>query len=96
LLLQVRSAWAEWTAQQQQLDPVRKIARASDEVVASYLRQYQVGRKTWLDVLNAQRESTQARYSLADLDWGIRAVHMRLLLLSGGVDARSVDTVGLQ
>jgi adhesin transport system outer membrane protein len=94
LLLQVRSAWAELLAQRQQLDPVRRIARASDEVVASYLRQYQVGRKTWLDVLNAQRESTQARYALADLDWGIQAVHMRLLLLSGGVDARSVDSLG--
>jgi adhesin transport system outer membrane protein len=94
LLLQVRSAWAELLAQRQQLDPVRRIARASDEVVASYLRQYQVGRKTWLDVLNAQRESTQARYALVDLDWGIQAVHMRLLLLSGGVDARSVDSLG--
>jgi len=94
LLLQVRSAWAELLAQRQQLDPVRRIARASDEVVASYLRQYQVGRKTWLDVLNAQRESTQARYALADLDWGIQAVHMRLLLLSGGVDARSIDSLG--
>jgi adhesin transport system outer membrane protein len=94
LLLQVRSAWAELLAQRQQLDPVSRIARASDEVVASYLRQYQVGRKTWLDVLNAQRESTQARYALADLDWGIQAVHMRLLLLSGGVDTRSVDSLG--
>jgi adhesin transport system outer membrane protein len=95
LLLQVRSAWAELLAQRQQLEPVRRIARASDEVVASYLRQYQVGRKTWLDVLNAQRESTQARYALADLDWGIQAVHLRLLLLSGAVDARSVDSLGL-
>jgi adhesin transport system outer membrane protein len=94
LVQQVRSAWAEWLAQRQQIDPVRKIARASDEVVASYLRQYQVGRKTWLDVLNAQRESTQARYSLADLEWGIQAVRMRLVLLSGIVDARSIDTLG--
>jgi adhesin transport system outer membrane protein len=63
-------------------------------VVASYLRQYQVGRKTWLDVLNAQRESTQARYSLVDLDWGIQGVQLRLLLLAGVVDPRSLDTLG--
>lgn len=94
LVQQVRSAWAEWLAQRQQIEPVRKIARASDEVVSSYLRQYQVGRKTWLDVLNAQRESTQARYALADLEWGIQAVRMRLVLLSGIVDSRSIDTLG--
>ena len=94
LVQQVRSAWAELIAQRQQIEPVRLIARASDEVVASYLRQYQVGRKTWLDVLNAQRESTQARYSLADLDWGIQGVQLRLLLLAGVVDPRSLDTLG--
>lgn len=94
LVQQVRNAWAEWVAQRQQIEPVRRIARASDEVIGSYLRQYQVGRKTWLDVLNAQRESTQARYALVDLDWGILAAQMRLVLLSGSVDARSLDSLG--
>ncbi len=94
LVQQVRSAWTELVAQRQQVEPVRQIASSTDEVVASYLRQYQVGRKTWLDVLNALRESTQARYSLADLEWGIQGVQLRLLLLAGVVDARSLDTLG--
>jgi adhesin transport system outer membrane protein len=37
-------------------------------VIESYLRQYAVGKKSWLDVLNAQREATQARNTLVDFE----------------------------
>ena len=37
-------------------------------MVDSYLRQYAVGKKSWLDVLNAQREATQARNTLVDFE----------------------------
>lgn len=94
LAQQVRAAWLDLQAQTLQLEPARAIAGSTDEVVASYLRQYQVGRKTWLDVLNAQRETTQARYTLADLEAGIQAAHLRLLMLSGRVDARSLSRLG--
>lgn len=94
LAQQVRAAWLDLQAQTLQLEPSRAIASSTDEVVASYLRQYQVGRKTWLDVLNAQRETTQARYTLADLEAGIQSAHLRLLLLSGRIDARSLSRLG--
>jgi adhesin transport system outer membrane protein len=41
---------------------------ATTSVVESYLRQYAVGKKSWLDVLNAQRESTQARNTLVEYE----------------------------
>jgi len=41
---------------------------ATSSVVESYLRQYAVGKKSWLDVLNAQRESTQARNTLVEYE----------------------------
>jgi adhesin transport system outer membrane protein len=94
LAQQVRAAWLDLQAQTLQLEPSRAISSSTDEVVASYLRQYQVGRKTWLDVLNAQRETTQARYTLADLEAGIQAAHLRLLMLSGRIDARSLSRLG--
>ena len=94
LAQQVRAAWLDLQAQTLQLEPSRAIASSTDEVVASYLRQYQVGRKTWLDVLNAQRETTQARYTLADLEAGIQSAHLRLLMLSGRIDARSLSRLG--
>jgi adhesin transport system outer membrane protein len=41
---------------------------ATTSVIESYLRQYAVGKKSWLDVLNAQREATQARNTLVDFE----------------------------
>lgn len=38
----------------------------SENVLASYLRQFQAGRKTWLDLLNAARELAQNEYALTD------------------------------
>ncbi|MEN9761208.1 MAG: hypothetical protein RI906_1034 [Pseudomonadota bacterium] len=91
LVQQVRAALTEFEALQLQLDPARQLEQATDEVVASYLRQYQIGRKNWLDVLNAQREVSQARYALSDILFGIQSAQVRLLLLSGRVGARSLD-----
>ena len=90
----VRSAWVDLQAQRLQLEPSRLIAQSTDDVVASYLRQYQVGRKTWLDVLNAQRETTQARYVVADLEAGALSAQLRLLLLGGRLDARNLSQLG--
>jgi adhesin transport system outer membrane protein len=54
-------------------------------VVASYLRQYQVGRRNWVEVLNAQREMAQAAYGLIDLEVGLQQSQVRLMLLSGDI-----------
>jgi len=45
-----------------------------------------VGRKNWLDVLNAQREQAQAGYSLSDLEYPLMLSNIRLLLLAGRWD----------
>jgi adhesin transport system outer membrane protein len=49
------------------------------------LRQYQVGRRTWVEVLNAQREMTQAAYGLIDLQVALQQSQVRLMLLSGDI-----------
>lgn len=87
LAQQVRSLWAERSAILLQLEPVRGLLTASNDIVASYLRQFQVGRKNWLDVLNAQRESTQARYSLADLEAPLLRIETQLLIFTGHINA---------
>jgi adhesin transport system outer membrane protein len=88
LTQQVRSAWADSQALGEQIGPMRALLAGSDEIVASYLRQFQVGRKSWLDVLNAQREKTQAYYTLADLEYPLLHSRVRLLLLAGQLNAR--------
>jgi outer membrane protein, adhesin transport system len=47
--------------------------------VDSYLRQFRVGKKSWLDVLNVQRERVQAAASLIDLEYPLQLAHFRLL-----------------
>jgi adhesin transport system outer membrane protein len=40
--------------------------RGADQVLVSYQRQFQAGKKTWQDLLNAVRELAQNQYALAD------------------------------
>jgi outer membrane protein, adhesin transport system len=87
---QTQSAISELDALQAQLKPAKALLDGTAEVVDSYLRQYQVGRKNWLDVLNAQREKTQALYNLADMQYGHQLAQVRLMILSGDISAQQL------
>jgi adhesin transport system outer membrane protein len=87
----VRTSWAESLALKEQVEPVRNLLIGSEEIVASYLRQFQVGRKNWLDVLNAQREKAQAGYSFSDLEYPLMLSNVRLLLLAGRWDSTTLS-----
>ena len=91
LTQQVKSNWTEAQALGEQLEPVRALLAGSDEIVASYLRQFQVGRKSWLDVLNAQREKVQAHYGLADVELPLLLLKVKLLLQSGQLKAEQTS-----
>lgn len=66
-----------------QLLPAGEFASANASVKASYQRQYAAGRKTWLEVLNAQRELAQAQGALVDVEVGAWLARKRLALLTG-------------
>jgi len=59
----------------------------SGEISASYDRQYLVGRKSWLDVMNMVRERTQNRLQLADADGGLIGASHRLALYVDGTSS---------
>ncbi len=82
---QVQIAWQEREAAKNQLLPSRRLVSATKEVVESYLRQYTVGRKSWLDVLNAQREFVQAEFTLSDYRALLLNSSYRLQILSGSL-----------
>jgi adhesin transport system outer membrane protein len=65
---QIKKAWNEYTSVSFQLEPSKMLVDATTSVIESYLRQYAVGKKSWLDVLNAQREATQARNTQVDFE----------------------------
>ncbi|MDO9226590.1 MAG: TolC family protein [Pseudomonadota bacterium] len=77
--------WNEWTAARSRLDNAEQVRSTSVEVSESYARQYTAGRKTWLDVLNAVRETTLAELALVDARSQMQAAVLRLKALTGGL-----------
>ena len=90
---QVRTSLAELDALAQQIAPARSLVTATEEVVASYLRQYQIGKKNWLDVLNALRESAQAQYSAVDVASSTQSLQLRLLLLTHPANTQALEAI---
>jgi adhesin transport system outer membrane protein len=90
---QTQATISELEALQAQLAPTQALLAGTTEIVESYLRQYQVGRKNWLDVLNAQREKTQALYSEADTRFGYQSSKVRLMLLTGDINAQQLTAL---
>jgi adhesin transport system outer membrane protein len=82
---------ADLKSQQMQLKDLRDQVAATTEVFDSSIRQYSVGRKTWVDVLNAQREVSQSRYAQADAEWGYLRSAMRVNLSTGDLNPESMD-----
>ena len=76
-----------------QLKPAQSLQDDTAELVESYLRQYQIGRKNWLDVLNALREKTQAIYNLADVRYGLLQSQVKLMLLVGELNADKTSVI---
>lgn len=93
LAQQVRSALADLEALAQQLEPAQLLVNATQDVVTSYLRQYQIGKKNWLDVLNAVRESTQATYGAVDVANATQSLQLRLMLLTGQLSAQNLSAI---
>ena len=77
--------WNEWQAVQVRLQTAQRASEISNEVFESYARQYVIGRKTWIDVLNAVRESTLARFTLADARAQSAAASLRLSAQTAGL-----------
>ena len=69
---------------------------AMQETLESFLRQYEIGRKTWLEVLNTQRELTtlQLQAVQTENDWLILSLRVKSLI--GGLDEQAgINMAGL-
>lgn len=80
---QVESAWNDWVSARERLEMVQRASDINAEVVDSYTRQFVIGRKSWVEVLNAVREATQARYLVVDARAQAAAAAWRLRALVG-------------
>ena len=66
-----------------QIAVLEKSVLGSDMVLASYERQFQANRKTWLDLLNQVRELAQNEYALVDAQASLVGSRLRLEINMG-------------
>jgi len=86
LIRNVRSLMRNRQLQQDLIEAQTLSEGEFQAVLQSYMRQYEAGRKPWLEVLNIQRELTEQRLQLvqAKSDWLVYS--LRLMTLIGGFD----------
>lgn len=73
----------EYEAATARAETTRFSAEASQRVTESYMRQFTSGRRTWLDVMNAVRESTTAQIDALDAQVN-RLVYLSRLMMRTG------------
>jgi adhesin transport system outer membrane protein len=76
----VSSAYSERNASQEQFYAQVDATRAAVKLVDSFLRQFKVGRKAWLEVLNAHREAHEALLEISNIKRSYWAANTRLAL----------------
>lgn len=77
--------WIELRFARERLENAELSRRTAAAVFDSFTRQYTTGRKTWIDVMNAVRESTQAELAAADAQAQVSAATLRLAIATGSV-----------
>lgn len=69
-------------ANRAKIDDAARTIGSSQDVLQSYERQFQAGRKSWQDLLNALRELTQNEYALVDTEASVVGAMYRIQLRS--------------
>lgn len=85
----VRNLWNLAESSRSEIAVLQDLVRSTQLVYESCLRQFPVGRRTWLEVLLARRDATQAHYALSDARWSGFASVLKLELASGRLAARN-------
>lgn len=80
---------ADLESQQQMLKSNELLVSSSEETLASFMRQYDAGRKTWVDVLNSQRELSDARLSLEQTRASLQESSLRLAAQLGRLNTNA-------
>lgn len=89
-----RTDWTSARALASQAGEFERALRSTREFAESTDRQYVIGRKTWVEVLNAHREVSQVAQALADAFWATQMAVHRLLLLTGELQPAGAPASG--
>lgn len=75
----VARSWAARAAARNRLDPLENHVRASERVLDAYRAQFELGRRSVLDLVNAENELFQSRAALSSGRIAVRSSEFRLL-----------------
>lgn len=81
--LRARANWAEQMSSRRQVAALEPQVAALDATMASFMRQFEAGRKTWLEILNTQRELVDARIALSKARTSRDQSALRLMVNTG-------------
>lgn len=84
LNVRVTSQYNEAKSYLDQMNDAKEYAEQTDSVSASYERQYVIGKKSWIDLLNTKRETAQAKYNYIDMKVGAAIAMKKLQVLTSG------------
>ena len=86
---QVRTELVSLASLQERLKQIEGTLDSALAVQQSYDRQFFAGRRSWLDLMNAERERSQVQLQMADLQASLSAASYRILILTTGAVAVS-------
>lgn len=64
----------------------KETVAAVEATLESFIRQYETGRKSWVEVLNTQRDLTNLRFDLVQYETDLMTLSMRIHALIGNLD----------
>lgn len=92
-------AWTAYTILEKQMGYIKEHKALSEKTLASYLEEFNLGRRTILDILDTEEELYSANRELATAKYDYIFAQYRILesigTLSSHVDANFADIVGL-
>lgn len=91
VLQSLESAVADSKSYGEQLKSVGEVVNQNQMIVDSYLRLYLAGKKTWFEVLSAERELTQSRLTMADMKAAAASANNRVLRILGKLFYLPID-----
>ena len=80
---EVRVAWESLTTAQDRVPPLLNHVSASERVLAGYQQQFDVGRRSLLDLLDVQNELFNAQTNLTDAEFALSVSRYDLLFTTG-------------
>ncbi|MCG8523801.1 MAG: TolC family protein, partial [Pseudomonadales bacterium] len=88
---ETRIVWDALETARQRVVPLREHVGAQERTLAAYVGQFDVGRRSLLDLLDAQNELVQAQTSLADAEFDLAVAEYELIFVTG----RLLDVLGI-